>query len=167
MTDRDVMSAAKKFKTKATQARNASATWDEISTFLGEHWAEEFYGDRSLSGRLTVKDGLLLVKPFRTVHPSWRQAPLAYLDATPPPTWLVEIALGEVVTRVLPSPVRREPEIAAKWSPHVHVRQILGGPATMSSVDVGAYARRKREEREKQKSQREEKIPVKKCHRDR
>lgn len=56
MTDREVKSAANKFRAKATQARNACTMWDEISTFLGEDWAEEFYGDRSLSGRLTVKE---------------------------------------------------------------------------------------------------------------
>lgn len=96
------------------------------------------------------------MNPFRTVHPSWRDAPLAYLDATPPPTRLVEIALGEVVTRVLPSPVRREPEIAAKWSPHVRVRQILGGPATMSSVDVGAYAKKQREKKKEGEKKKDE-----------
>jgi hypothetical protein len=83
MTDREVKSAANKFKTKATQARNASTMWDEISTFLGEHWAEEFYGDRSLSGRLTIEGSKLLVRPFRPVQDAWRDAPLAYLDAPP------------------------------------------------------------------------------------
>lgn len=147
MAEREIKANAKKLKAKATTAHNTSTMWHEISTFLGEgdFGGDEFYGPRTLSGRLTVEGSTILVKPFRTVDSSWRDAPLAYLDATPPTTRLIEIVLGEVPLYGLPSVVRRQPEITAEWSPHVRVRQIFGGPSTMSSVDVGSYAKKKRE----------------------
>ena len=142
MTDREVKAATKSFRAKATTARNASTMWHAIGVFLGEYEAEDLFGDRSLSGRLTVRGGMLLVTPFRTVHPSWREAPMVYLDATPPPARLVEIALGEIVTHGLPSVVIKHPEIAARWSDHVRVRWIVGAPATMTGVGVGERARK-------------------------
>lgn len=129
-------------------ARAAGTLWQEIAIFLWEGDGAYFMGDRSLSGRIAVNGSKVSVRPLRTVHTDWREAPLLYLDATPPPAPLVAITLGEVEVPGGMPVVAEQPEIAARWSEHVRVRQILGAPITMDKVGVGSWARKKAERKQ-------------------
>lgn len=122
-------------------ARAAGTVWDEIAGFLWEGETEDFYGDRSRSGRITVVGGTVSVTPLRTIHPSWRDAPTLILDATAPPASLVAIALGVIEHPGLAPVVTEQPDIAAKWPDHVHVSQIVGASVSMGKVGLGPKAK--------------------------
>lgn len=133
MNEREIKSAAKDFKAKANKARNASGAWDAVCGFL--------YSGDAASGWFTVGGSTLLVSPRREVHRTWLDAPVVYMDATPLPVNLVEHVLGRFSAQGLPSGVTKHPDIKARWSPHVFVRQIVGGPSTMNRAGVGRRAR--------------------------
>lgn len=118
------------------RARAAGTLWHEIATFLEEGKAADFYGERSLSGRITVAGRTMLVTPLRTVHPSWREAPTLILDATAPPASLVAITLGEIEIKGWAPVVTEQPDIFALWPDHVHVRQIVEAPVSMGKLGV-------------------------------
>lgn len=122
-------------------ARDAAILWQEIETFLGEGEHEWLYGDRSLSGRITVTGSKVSVKPLRTVHRDWRDCPALILDATAPPAEVLQIVLGEANSPSLPSAITGEPDVAAKWSPHVHVRQIVHAPVSMGKLGLAGTAK--------------------------
>ena len=117
-------------------ARDASSLWQEIATFIGEGDHEPFYGDRSKSGRLTVAGSKISVAPLRIVHRDWRCCPALILDATAPPAEVLNIVLGEADVPGLPPVVRTEPDVAGKWSEHVHVRQIVHAPVSMGKLGL-------------------------------
>lgn len=105
-------------------ARDLVALWNEIAAFLD--------GETPKSGRMRLtrdpESGARLIelRPLTTVHASWR-APTLILDATAP--------LRNVIERVLDLEVDEIASIAAEWSPHRFVRQIVGAP--VSSTKLG------------------------------
>lgn len=117
-------------------ARDAGALWDEIAIFLWEGETEDFFGDRSRSGRITVAGSTASITPLRTVHPSWREAPTLVLDATAPPASLIAIALGVIEVPGCPPVVIEQPDVAATWPDHVRVRQIVGAPVSMGKLGL-------------------------------
>ncbi|AIQ89590.1 bifunctional DNA primase/polymerase [Methylobacterium oryzae] len=105
-------------------ARDLIALWDEIAAFLD--------GETPKSGRMRLardpESGARIIelRPLTTVHASWR-APTLILDATAPPPSVIEPVLGLEVDEIA--------SIAAEWSPHRFVRQIVGAP--VSSTKLG------------------------------
>ncbi|MHB2207769.1 bifunctional DNA primase/polymerase [Methylobacterium sp. CM6257] len=105
-------------------ARDLVALWDEVAAFLD--------GGTPRSGRMRLtrepESGARMIelRPLTTVHISWR-APTLILDATAPPPSVIEPVLGLEVDEVA--------SIAAEWSPHRFVRQIVGAP--VSSTKLG------------------------------
>ena len=117
-------------------ARAATTLWQEVETFLAEGAHPDLYGDRMLSGRLTVAGSKVSVTPLRTVHEDWRDCPTLILDATAPPADLLMAVLGEIDIPGLPPLITSEPDVAARWSAHVHVRQIIHAPITMGKLGL-------------------------------
>ncbi|GJD98104.1 bifunctional DNA primase/polymerase [Methylobacterium isbiliense] len=105
--------------------RALAGLWHELATFLDD--------DFPASGRLTLtreeKTGARQVerRSLRSMHEGWRAATLI-LDATAPPPAVLEAALG--------FPVVASTSIAATWSPHGRVRQIIGGPVSNTKLGV-------------------------------
>ena len=105
-------------------ARDLIALWDEIAAFLD--------GETPKSGRIRLardpESGARMIelRPLTTVHAAW-QAPTLILDATAPPPSVIEPVLGLEVDEIA--------SIAAEWSPHRFVRQIVGAP--VSSTKLG------------------------------
>lgn len=113
---------------KFATARVLSALWDEIAEFLCEgkatEWARVKVSGDGAAGKITVRS-------FRSVHDSWF-APTLVLDATAPSIDVLQKSLGagwglDVVEK---------DDIAAQWSPHIHVRQIFGAPVAMGKVGL-------------------------------
>ena len=99
--------------------------WRELQTFLAAE------GDRS--GRLALKYDtetgarVLERRSLGKVRDTWR-APALLLDATLPGRELLEPVLGH--------PVEVKADIAARWSPHVAVRQIVGAPVSARKLGL-------------------------------
>lgn len=109
-------------------ARDLIALWEEIAAFLNV--------ETTTSGRMRLardpESGARMIelRPLTTVHDSWR-APTLILDATAPPPSVIEQVLGLEVDEMA--------SIAAEWSPHRFVRQIVGAP--VSSTKLGLIGR--------------------------
>jgi hypothetical protein len=120
----DLVKIASKNAGAYSVARALSSLWAGIEEFL--------YGDSPDWARLTVtkKGGAeaIKVRPLRTMHESWR-APTLILDATAPPIDVLQRSLGDALSNVV-----EKADITAKWSEHVHVRQIFGAPVAMGKV---------------------------------
>ena len=132
--DMDDGQREKAMKSAAVQeaARARVAVWREVAQFLSEG-DTGVHGDRRRSGRIIVGRDNVIVKPFRPVHPSWR-VPTLYLDATAPPADVLRIVFdelpwGKAVVDVLP-------DIKARWSKHVTVRQIIDAPIAMGKLGL-------------------------------
>ncbi|RYH64468.1 MAG: bifunctional DNA primase/polymerase [Alcaligenaceae bacterium] len=136
MLGSEFSAAAVTHKGGNTMARNAATLWQELATFLDEGNHEDFYGPRALSGRLSVANGNIHVAPLRPVHQDWRDCPVLILDATAPPANALAKVFGEIDIPGLPPVVTSEPDVAAKWSSHVHVRQILHAPVSMGKLGL-------------------------------
>lgn len=136
MRESELKTAAHRHAARNKLARDAGTLWHEIATFLEEWKIEASIGDRSHSGRITVEGGKVSVTPLRPVHPSWRDAPTLVLDATAPPASLIAIALGEIEILSGSPIVTDKPDVAARWSEHVRVRQIIGAPVTMGKLGL-------------------------------
>ena len=84
-------------------------------------------------GRLALRyDGenggpVLERRSLKTICSSW-QAPALLLDATLPTQELLEPVLGH--------PVEIKADIAAHWSPHGKVRQVIGAPVSASKLGI-------------------------------
>jgi hypothetical protein len=102
--------------------------WGEIAEFLD--------GSNFSSGRLRLvldaktRARTIERRSLTKMHETWH-APALILDATAPPPKVLEAVLGH--------PVELKASIAAKWSPHGRVRQIVGAPvsATKLGIKVG------------------------------
>ena len=136
MREGELKTAAKRHAAANKLARAAGALWCEIAIFLEEWKIEPTIGDRSLSGRITVDGDKISVRPLRTVHPSWSDAPVLVLDATAPPASLLRIAFDGFDDAGLLCTVTEQPDVAAKWPEHVRVRQIMGAPVSKGKLGL-------------------------------
>ncbi|KQP07718.1 hypothetical protein ASF28_11365 [Methylobacterium sp. Leaf99] len=106
-------------------ARDLAAIWREVSIFLE--------GDAPASGRLTLardeKTGARMVelRVLTTVDLSWR-VPTLILDATAPPPNVIEPVIGLEVDEIA--------SIAAEWSPHRRIRQIVDAPVSSTKLGI-------------------------------
>lgn len=106
-------------------ARDLAAIWNEVAAFLDSDTAE--------SGRVRLvrdpENGVrrIELRPLTTVHISWR-APTLILDATAPPAHVIEAVLGLEIGETT--------SIAAEWSPHGVVRQIVGAPVSATRLGL-------------------------------
>jgi hypothetical protein len=105
-------------------ARGLGALWREIAAFLDSGTAESGRVRLALDPETSVR--MIEIRPLTTVHESWH-APTLMLDATAPPASVIEPVLGLEVGEIA--------SIAAEWSPHGFVRQIIGAP--VSSTKLG------------------------------
>jgi hypothetical protein len=107
------------------EVRRWAGVWKEIRAFLE--------GGIPESGRLRLRfdrateSRSLERRSLRTIRTSWK-APALLLDATLPPATLLEPALGH--------PVEIRAEVAAEWSVHARVRQIIGAPVSASKLGI-------------------------------
>ncbi|UZE50988.1 hypothetical protein ONR75_10410 [Rhodopseudomonas sp. P2A-2r] len=136
MKEGEIRTISRRHAKANAMARAATILWQEVEAFLAEGDYPDIYGDRRLSGRLTVAGNKVSVTPLRTVHQDWRACPTLVLDATAPPAKLLMAALGEIDVPGLTTLITSEPDLAAKWSPHVHVRQIIHAPITMGKLGL-------------------------------
>jgi hypothetical protein len=141
MKEGEIKTISRRHAKANAMARAATTLWQEVETFLAEGDHPDFYGDRTLSGRLTVAGGKVSVTPLRIVHRDWRACPTLILDATAPPANLLMAVLGEIDVPGLPPLITSEPDLAAKWSPHVHARQIIHAPVTMGKLGLAGTSK--------------------------
>ncbi len=104
------------------EMRLLAGLWGELRTFLSD--------DAPASGRLSLRFDreaecrVVERRSLATVQASWA-APALLLDATLPDPALIAPVLGQSVE------IRAD--IAARWSPHVRVRQIVGARSAPAS----------------------------------
>lgn len=105
--------------------KQLAGLWHELRTFLST--------DAEASGRLTLRYDeeaecrVLERRSLDTIRSSWR-APCLLLDATLPDPALIAPVLGH--------PVEVKADIAARWSPHGRVRQIVGAPTSATKLGI-------------------------------
>jgi hypothetical protein len=128
MPDDEMAEVAKEHKDVFATARALSSLWDEIADFL----CEGDYDDVPEWARIKVTGAeKITLRSLRSVHASWR-APMLLLDATAPS---VEVLYPSVAGGGFVDVVEKA-DITARWSDHVHVRQIFGAPVTMGKIGL-------------------------------
>jgi hypothetical protein len=107
------------------EVKRWAGVWKEIRAFLEGGIPES--GQLRLGFDRATESRSLERRSLRTIRTSWK-APALLLDATLPPATLLEPVLGH--------PVEIRAEVAAEWSVHARVRQIIGAPVSASKLGI-------------------------------